>query len=86
MSISYESVKDTASFKDAIEKVLAAIKNAYGIDVAFCTPTPNGSYLSDFPAYVEYENAPQRMSEILGFPVRGDESFYELTMEVLSGK
>lgn len=75
-------ILDGAEFKAALEVVLKAIDEAYGVCVAGCTPTPDGSFLSDFPPYVENENAPKRMSEILGFPVSGEESFYELAMRV----
>ena len=64
-------------FDAVLEIVLSAIEDAYGIGpFSFVTPTPDGSMLSDIPAYM---GARERLSEILRFPVRGDESFYELT-------
>ena len=63
-------------FDAALEIVLSAIEKAYGIEPFWLvTPTPDGSMLSDIPAYM---GAPERLSELLGFPVRGDEFFYEL--------
>jgi hypothetical protein len=63
-------------FDAVLEIVLSAIEEAYGIGpFSFVTATANGSMLSDLPAYI---GAPERLSEILGFPVRGNEFFYEL--------
>lgn len=67
-------------FKAALEVVLKAIDEAYAVYVGGCTPTPDGSFLSDI--YTKNEDAPKRMSEILGFPVSGEESFYALAMRV----
>jgi hypothetical protein len=66
--------------KKAVNTVLDAIKFAYGIDIAWYTPTADGSKLSDFPSY---DGATERMTERLHFEVLGDESICELAMKVI---
>lgn len=73
-------------FNAALEIVLAAIDKSYGVSMYGCTPTPDGSFLGDFPAYTKNIDAPKRMSAILGFEVRGDEPIHELTNKVLAAQ
>lgn len=65
-------------FKAALETVLSAAYEAYGLRVCYCT---DDSSLGDFVAFAD-EDAPKRMSEIIGFLVSGEERFYNLALRV----
>lgn len=46
------------------------------------TPTPDGSSITDFPCY---EGAKEKLSELLGIAVDGDESLYALAKTLERG-
>jgi len=75
-----QQVKEVRPFSDAaLDRLLKAIDEAYGIQIAGVTPTPDGSCLSDFPAYL---GAKEKLSELLGFPLNGDEFLYEIAARI----
>ncbi len=70
------SNQEVVPLSDAtLERLLKAIVEAYGIQITGLTPTPDGSSIADFPAY---EGAQERLSELLGFPISGNEFLYEI--------
>lgn len=73
-----------SNISDATWEILVqAIEDAYGIQRLTITPTPDGSCLSDFPAYL---GAQERLSELIGLPVKDGESLHEIAARIESSK
>jgi hypothetical protein len=71
---------EVRQFSDATwERLLKAIDEAYGIRLALVTQTPDGSSIADFPVD---EGAQEKLSELLGFPINGDEFLYEIAAQI----
>lgn len=57
------------------KELINAVDEAFEIQIGGITATPDGSSLSDFPPYT---GAVEKLSALLGFEVRGNESLFEL--------
>lgn len=80
MSVAQQRINGIS--KRTWDRLLDAIKEAYGIELSYITPTPTGSSLSDFPAYKEYKSAPEKMTTLLGIHVYGDEFLYDIAVKM----
>jgi antitoxin component HigA of HigAB toxin-antitoxin module len=70
-------------FTTALETVIRAVEQAYNIRLAGITPTPDGSSLTDFEAK---EGQTERLAELLGFHVQGNESLCYLAGRTIQNR